>query len=251
MATIAPEVGLRTAISAEQAAREELIARLGEMTEALQQGDDVLFGERLQTLLRRREQGLFVRIERLTDSLHQAFATLESDQRWSGISDELPDTSARLDHVTALTEKAAHRTLDLVEQSQAELQRIAEVAQDIGQSRARVFMASGQSQALGQVERDLQRAEEHLRQSHRELRGRLSELAQAQEYQDLSGQLLKRAGRVVRDVERGLAELLNGRRRSQVAAPRAVNGLEGPAVPGVGSGSADQADADALIAMFM
>lgn len=251
MSTIAPEVALRAVAGAEQAAREELIARLDEMTAALQQGDDALFGERLQNLLRRREQGLFLRIERLTDSLHQAFATLESDQRWSGISNELPDTSARLDHVTALTEKAAHRTLDLVEQSQAELHKIAQVAQDIGQSRARVFMASGQSQALAQVERDLQRAEDTLRNGHRELRGRLSELAQAQEYQDLSGQLLKRAGGVVREVENGLAELLNGRPRAQVAPAKTANGLEGPAVPGVGSVSADQADADALLAMFM
>ena len=236
---------------AERAAREELIARLQEMTEALQQGDDVLFGDRLQTLLHRREQGLFLLIERLTESLHQAFATLESDQRWSSINNELPDTSARIAHVTALTEKAAHHTLDLVEQGQAELQKMAQVAQEIGQSRARVFMAAGQSQALMQVERDLQQAEDRLRQGHGQLRARLCELAQAQEYQDLSGQLLKRVGTVVREVENGLATLLNGRPRAQARPARAVNGLEGPAVPGLGSGSADQADADALLAMFM
>ncbi|MES2684478.1 MAG: protein phosphatase CheZ [Pseudomonadota bacterium] len=251
MSTALQESPVRAAANVEQGAREELIARLGEMTEALQQGDDALFGEHLKNLMSRRENGLFLRIERLTDSLHQAFTTLESDQRWDGIHNELPDTSARLEHVTALTEKAAHRTLDLVEQSQAELQKIAAVAQDIGQSRARVFMAAGQSPALAQIERDLQHAEDSLRNAHGQLRTRLSELAQAQEYQDLSGQLLKRAGRVVRDVENGLAELLSGRPRSQVSAARAANGLEGPAVPGVGSGSADQADADALIAMFM
>lgn len=251
MSALAHEPILRVLPNVEQAARIEMIARLGEMTDALEQGDDALFGERLQNLLRRREDGFFQRIERLTDSLHQAFTTLESDQRWSGISDELPDTSARLEHVTALTEKAAHHTLDLVEQSQAELHKLAGVAQDIGQCRARVFMASAQSPALAQIERDLQRNEDTLRAAHGQLRTRLSELAQAQEYQDLSGQLLKRAGGVVRQVENGLAELLNGRPRAQASAPRAANGLEGPAVPGVGSGSADQADADALIAMFM
>ncbi|MES2884228.1 MAG: protein phosphatase CheZ [Pseudomonadota bacterium] len=237
--------------TAELAAREELIARLQEMTQALEQGDDVLFGERLQTLLHRREQGLFLRIERLTESLHQAFATLESDQRWSGISHELPDTSARIAHVTALTEKAAHHTLDLVEQCQAELQKMAQVAQEIGQSRARVFMAAGQSQALMQVEHDLRQSEDRLRQGHGQLRARLSELAQAQEYQDLSGQLLKRVGAVVREVENGLSALLNGRPRAQAQPARAAKGLEGPVVPGVGAASADQADADALLAMFM
>lgn len=250
MSATAIEPTSRTASCIEHGAREELIARLGEMIDALREGDDALFGERLQSLLHRREQGLFLRIERLTDSLCQAFATLESDQRWSGISTELPDTGARLEHVTALTEKAAHRTLDLVELSQAELQKIAKVAHSIAHARAQVSGAAHNTPGLAQVWLDLQVAEQALSQAHGFLRARLSELAQAQEYQDLTGQLLKRVGRVVREVEQGLAELLSGRPRPQVPAAAVAKGLEGPAVPGLGSGSNNQDDVDALLAMF-
>ena len=81
------------------------------------------------------------------------------------------------------------------------------------------------------------------------LRANLTDLAQIQEYQDLTGQIIKRVIRVVRDVESGLIVLL----RSTGSALKAGHAtmpeekLEGPAVPGL-SVSSSQQDADALLA---
>lgn len=238
---------------AEQAARNELLGRLRDMTQALEQGDDLLFAERLQDLLRRREDSFFLRIAQLTQDLRAAFTALESDSRWNALASELPDAGARLDHVLQLTEKAAHRTLDLVEESQAELATLGTCGQTLASSRARLHMAAGSSPALAQLAGELEGVERALSDSQGQLRQRLSELAMAQEYQDLSGQLLKRVTGVIREVERELMKLLSQRNGAQERVAGADTGLQGPAVPGLEKAGAvsGQDDADALLAMFM
>jgi chemotaxis protein CheZ len=215
------------------AARLELVQRLERMAESLREGDDVSFGEQLRALVQLREQGLFTRIEQLFEHLHAAFDALDGDRHWQDIQAELPDTASRLDHVVLLTEQAAHRTLDLVEDCQRQVGQ-AELA-------LAVLMAYPDAAAVGLGAR--------MQPIHSHLRSRFAELAQTQEYQDLSGQLLKRAGRVVREVEQGLASLLA--KRPQVRVAVADKPLPGPSVPGVTMAATDQADADALLAMFM
>lgn len=237
----------------ENSARQEVLSRLRDMADALEQGDDALFAERLQDLLRRREDGFFLRIAQLTQELQAAVAELDSDAKWSSLAGELPDAGARLDHVIQLTEKAAHRTLDLVEESQRELAGLGGSVQAVGSTRARLTMAAGASPALGQLAGELLGAEQTISHCHAQLRHKLSELAMAQEYQDLTGQLLKRVTGVIREVERELMKLLNQRPGSQERPRAADKALEGPVVPGLEKAGAvsGQDDADALLAMFM
>lgn len=238
---------------AEQAARLDLLGRLRDMSAALEQGDDALFAERLQDLLRRREDGFFQRIAQLTEDLRRAFAELDTDARWNALAGELPDASARLDHVIQLTEKAAHRTLDLVEESQAQLGVLGASVQTVASTRARLLMAAGSASSLALLARELEGAEQAIGHSQGQLRGKLSELAMAQEYQDLTGQLLKRVTGVIREVERELMKLLSLRSGAQETPVAADRELEGPVVPGLEKAGtvSGQDDADALLAMFM
>lgn len=238
---------------AEQAARQEVLGRLRDMSAALEQGDDALFAERLQDLLRRREDGFFLRIAQLTQDLRRAFTELDSDARWNALAGELPDASARLDHVIKLTEQAAHRTLDLVEESQSQLASLSGSLQTLASMRARLLMAAGSAGSLAVLAQELEGAEQAIGHSQSQLRAKLSELAMAQEYQDLTGQLLKRVTGVIREVERELMKLLSLRSGAQEPVVAADKGLEGPVVPGLEKAGTvnGQADADALLAMFM
>ena len=243
-------------LSPEQAARHELIARLQEMSSALESGDDALFSERLHALLRRREDGFYQRIARITEELQHVFESLDTDPRWSSIASELPDAGARLDHVSQLTEKATHHTLDLVEADQRELKVMGEGLSRLPSVRTRLLLAAPGNSTLMQLVSDVEQLEEQLQGHHKSLRGNLSDLAQAQEYQDLSGQILRRVTHVVREVEGALLKLLASRLPDPAAQDKtgsADSTLEGPTVPGLGRSqvAADQDDADALLAMFM
>jgi chemotaxis protein CheZ len=222
------------------------------MTTALEAGDDALFQQRLQELLWRREEGFYLKIARITGELQKAFEALATDQRWAAIATELPDAGARLEHVARLGEEAAHRTLDLVEAGQRELKALAESAQQLAPLRARLVMAASGSVALGQLAAEAEALERRLQQHQQQLRGQFTALALSQEYQDLSGQILKRVTAVVRDVEAALRKLLAGHLPPQEAPAAADNRLQGPAVPGLASSreAQGQDDADALLALF-
>jgi len=227
-------------MNAHAAQREQRLAQLRELASALESGDDALYETRLAQFLRERETSLFVSVARLTRELHQAIFDSKLDGQLTNLAqDQLPDACSRLDYVVTLTENAAHKTLDLVEHGQASLRQIQQAGNILSALPQQASLAKAHALIAGGVE---------------ELRSQLSQLAQAQEYQDLSGQLIKRVIRLVRGVEAALLELLRAAGPLQIstatpiaAASAAAPGLQGPAVPGLSGAQVSQQDADALL----
>lgn len=208
--------------------RSTLAGRLRGMLAALEKADDSAFETQLAELLRAREEGLFVHLARLTRSLHRALSELQLDSRLADlVGSDIPDACGRLDYVVQMTERAAHRTLDLVEDGQQCATRILQHAAALGGP-------PGAPEAFAQ---DAER-----------LRANLRELAQAQEYQDLAGQTIRRVITLVRNVEHALLDLLRAAGARPSNGPRAspTVDLRGPAMPG--ETAASQQDADELLA---
>ncbi len=207
--------------------RLRLASGLRKLLAAVESGDDAAVETGLAELLRAREEGLFVHLARLTRELHRALGELGLDSRLSDLAGSgIPDACGRLDYVVQVTEQAAHRTLDLVDSSRVLAADILAHATALPDSPARQVI-------LDDTEK---------------LRHQLTELAQAQEYQDIAGQTIKRVIGLVRSVEQALLDLLRaaGTRPSTMPMkPVAPRGLEGPAMPGTGH---SQQDADDLLA---
>lgn len=207
--------------------RLRLASGLRKLLAAVESGDEAAVETGLAELLRAREEGLFVHLARLTRELHRALGELGLDSRLSDLAGSgIPDACGRLDYVVQVTEQAAHRTLDLVDSSRA-------LAADI-LAHATAMPESPSRQAI--------------LEDTGKLRHQLTELAQAQEYQDIAGQTIKRVIGLVRSVEQALLDLLRaaGTRPSTAPVkPMAPRGLEGPAMPGTGH---TQQDADDLLA---
>jgi chemotaxis protein CheZ len=209
--------------------RETDLQRARELVASLERGDEAGYETLLAQLLRERENSLFVAVARLTRELHQAITDNRLDAQLLNLArDELPDACSRLDYVVRLTEEAAHRTLDLVEQGRGSLDRL-----------------RGASALLAPATPQVDAARAILDEGIAALREQLSQLAQAQEYQDLSGQLIRRVTHLVRGLEGALLELL--RAAGTPGAAPAPGTLPGPAVPGLGAAPVSQQDADALL----
>jgi len=185
---------------------------------------------------------LYAGVARLTRTLHEGLRELGMDSRLEKVAgSDIPDACSRLDHVVAMTESAAHRTLDLVEDGRA----VADALHDVRQHLAlpcELARGAAQPEVLLGSEQMVEEAEFRLRAI-------LTALSQAQEYQDLSGQLIRRVIVLVRNVESTLLELLSaGGFQSAPRLPiyREQAGLAGPAMPG--AGAANQDDADRLLA---
>jgi chemotaxis protein CheZ len=233
--------------------RAALLARTRELVASLEAGDDAGFESRFASLVQQREQGLFVSVAKLTRSLHDAVGELRFDDHIANLAGrEIPDACSRLDYVVKVTEEAAHKTLDLVEQSQKLTQHIALSTHDLADAcrRAQVYCASPYSLSGLVVSVDEIRAA--IVQSTEQLRDKLSQLAMAQEYQDLAGQVIRRVTQLVKSVEKALLDLLRvsgaqmGIRPAESSAP--ANGLHGPEIKGLTPAAVSQDDADSLLA---
>src|SRR3954464_7508264 len=76
-----------------------------------------------------REPDLLAQLSSLTTHLRSALDRFRLDSRLTALAEkEIPDARQRLSHVLKLTEAAAHRTMDLVEQSAPPAARTAKEA---------------------------------------------------------------------------------------------------------------------------
>lgn len=211
--------------------RGALIATLRGWLERLESGGGVEAPPALAELLRTQDHAFYRQVAELTRRLHTAVLELRLDERLTRIAgDAMPDARQRLHHVVRMTEDAAHRTLDLVDQMRGVTREMTRSAESLDGG-------------------DLRRAA--LLRDAESLRERLNELAIAQEYQDLTGQIIKRIIVLVEDVEAALLELLGahaGHLKMPPSLPlsEAQAVLSGPALPGQITTS--QQDADALLA---
>ncbi|HEX5755775.1 MAG TPA: protein phosphatase CheZ [Arenimonas sp.] len=127
---------------------------------------------------------------------------------------ELPDASARLNHVVEVTEKSTHKTLDLIDQCRQVVD------------------------SLPMSELSLESLE-----SVSDLRRHLADMAMEQAYQDLTGQTIRRVARLVQRVSEALSLL--GLATEPYDPSKDEAG--GPVVPGVDRHGVSQSDADDLL----
>lgn len=178
---------------------------------ALSRGDKEALKHEIESLSESPRE-VVLALVRLARGVSQAMGELPSDD---GSMSELPDASARLNHVVELTEKSTHKTLDMIEECRQLLDGLP--------------MSELSLDSLEAVS---------------DIRYRLSAMAMEQTYQDLTGQTIRRVARLVQRVSEALSVLGLGTENYDPAA----NEAGGPAIAGLDSHSAvSQVDVDDLL----
>lgn len=192
----------------------------------------------LRQLAEADQDEFFESIGKLTRQLHDSLQEFLQDPRLSTLTaDELPDAQNRLQYVMQRTEEAANRTMDAVEASLP-------IAVEMGTEVSAILpvwdglmnrdIDLQQFKALcHQVDGFIRRSGE--RSEH--LHTLLTEILMAQDFQDLTGQVIRRVIELVQEVENQLVSLLKifGEDYQQAAHKNAekagVNkGPEGPVI---------------------
>jgi chemotaxis protein CheZ len=187
------------------------------------------------------------RIGQMTRALHDNLRGLGFDRLLEKAASDMPDARDRLEYVAQMTEKAAQRVLNATE--------LALPLQDSIQQDAVALGAQWQAlQAAPFVEADyralaaksiatLQQTQDNAVQT----RSQLMDIMMAQDFQDLTGQVIKRVTELANDIERQLVQLLVDYAPSE--AKREDNGLmNGPQIHAGGKDViADQSQVDDLL----
>ena len=241
--------------SAIEALRAEFGSTIATMSGALAAGNEQLFLSQLDSLVQRRERTLFTELRKLTGDLQSALDRFSVDSRLVDLAEkEVPDARQRLDHVLKLTDEAAHKTMDLVEQSGPLADRTARDAAEIVEMWKK-FRA--RSIDVAEFRTMIERLDVFLEASRRDMdkvRGNLSEVLLAQGYQDLTGQIIRGVMKLVSELEIALVNLVRLSRTgpgAMAAEPsEPVSRGFGPAIPGIDNGPSvsGQSDVDSLLA---
>ncbi|WP_371877081.1 protein phosphatase CheZ [Ferrimonas balearica] len=154
-------------------------------------------------------QQLFDEVGKLTRQLHDALSDFHVDDRISELANqEIPDAKERLNYVIGMTEQAANRTMDAVEESlplaDALKDKLAEV-QPRWEQLMRRELALDEFKVLCH---DVEGLLHHTGNDVERLRDLLNQILMAQDYQDLTGQVIRKVIELVQEVELSLVEML-------------------------------------------
>jgi len=153
-------------------------------------------------------QDVFHRVGSLTRKLHDALRELGYDKSVENAVNALPDARARLNYIADLTGKAAEKVLGAVEASQ-------KLNDDVS---ARAAALDKQWDRLYNNEMSLEEFKSHARENREfikeisgcssQLGGHLTDIMMAQDFHDLTGQVVNRIGNMAQGLEEQLVQLL-------------------------------------------
>jgi len=165
------------------------------------------------------------RIGQVTRTLHNALRELGLNKKIEKAASSIPDARDRLNYVVTLTEQAAERVLNATEAAQPLVEKM----------EVEAHYLSGQWQLLLENKIDAEQFKSLAAQTHAFLQqvpkqtkathAYLMEIMMAQDFQDLTGQVIKKIIEVTENVEQQLLELL-----VENAQPSVRGDLDGPVI---------------------
>lgn len=215
------------------------IARSKDLLACLERGDENGARDVLDELTRIRETELYMEMGKLTRELHDSIMAFGKDDTLLNLAqEEIPDARSRLRHVIKMTDDAANRTLSAVEESLPICEDVTNKSSDLHEKWCRFIQRDMNVQEFRELSLLIDKFLEGNTDQVKELRSKLNEILMAQDFQDLTSQIIKRVIGLVEDVETNLVNLVKlagGNITVDFVKTKDDHSIEavGPAVPGV------------------
>lgn len=243
-------------MESQQVENEDILAQAEELLHAMQKGNNEHVKHLLDCLATARESALFQEVGKMTRQLHDALQSFRDDSRIDALAQtDIPDARERLSYVITMTQKAADRTLSAVEETMPLADRIAERARKLSETWKKFKRRELTASQFRELSVSIESFLDDIDGDATIMKNNLNEVLMAQDFQDLTGQIIKNVITLVEEVEGNLVDLIRitGDKLISPTAEEESNvsdiKAEGPQVPGVGSKDvvANQDDVDDLL----
>ncbi len=188
----------------------------------------------------------FKELGQITRTLHAAMSELGLTQGLVEITHEIPDARDRLTHVGQMTELAATRVLDLIDVAQPACHSFKtgsqSMATEIESIRKRAQGRAGEVDEVLAVAQMFSAEAASFADAQNAV---LSDIMMTQDFQDLSGQVIKKVIAIISQTEQQLLSLLMHSAPEHLGIERTSVGLAGPQVP---AKALQQDDVDSMLA---
>jgi chemotaxis protein CheZ len=215
-------------------------------------GDMIAAREILLNLSEQQQQaGLYKQVGVLARQLHdslKSFGDSIDPDLVNMVEDKIPDSGSRLEHILRLTERAANTTLDHVEamqkRNQMEQTTLARLKELLASMRAVGDKAQG---LIVEAKESL----DELKDSVIKTSADLITVSTAQDYQDITGQIILKIIALLKDLESNLVNVIRTFGvRPEGHKESVPEELYGPVHDGVATAMHSQDDVDSLLAEF-
>jgi len=187
------------------------------------------------------------RLGGIARELHDGLRSLGADTELQRVMEEIPNARERLDYVARMTENAANKVLGLVESAKPEFDSVTSRGRELSDALSRLSSAPDISVERARVM--LKMCGDYLNKSSDFMEKQNSVLTQimmAQDFQDLSGQVIKKVIDIITRTEQQLIMVLVDTAPERVEAEAgSTENLQGPQVP---DKALKQDDVDDLLA---
>jgi chemotaxis protein CheZ len=176
---------------------------------ALESGDNESATEILMSATSPEKKELFAEVGKLTRQLHDSLSNFQLDPKIANLaSDDIPDAKERLNYVMNLTEQAANRTMDAVDSSLPLADKINNSLTELKPEWDKLMQRQIQLGEFKSLCYSINDFMEVAGKDAAEIHSHMTEIMMAQDFQDLTGQVIKRIIDLVKEVEDSLIHLL-------------------------------------------
>lgn len=182
----------------------DIVEKAHELIDSLENGDVTSARQLINSLNEVREKSLYNALGELTRELHD---TLKDIDVGTAV-DEMPKARNRLTYIIDMTEQAASKTMDGIEATIPIAQELAEEAKVLHENWSKFKRRELSKDEFKNLYAQMMDYLERVDTSSSEMHSILRDVLTAQEYQDLTGQAIKKVTATVTDMEKRLVKLV-------------------------------------------
>ncbi len=151
---------------------------------------------------------VFAKLGQMTRSLHNLLRELGLDSALQKVAKEIPDNRERLNYIATMTAKAAERTLNAAEAAQPIQRELGETARDLAGKWDLLFNRQLNVNDFKSLVQDTHNYLKVVPIKTEATHAQLMEIIMAQDFQDLTGQVIKKVLEAAQRLEQQLLALL-------------------------------------------
>ena len=191
---------------------------------------------------------MYERLGGIVRLLHDSLRELGYDKALTEASSQINDAQDRLEYVASLTEQAANKVLNTLDEGMPAQDVLSKQAKAMDNRWNDLFAGKLSIDEFKALAGDSRQFAQQVAEATEAEKARLLEIMMAQDFQDITGQLIKKVVTITKAVEHELAELLRDNAPPKVReklAAKPVALMSGPSAPSV---ALDQDNVDDLLA---